>query len=179
MADLREARQKLTGVIIVLLVLDVIAAVLLIRPIGGSPAARQQQLNQLWNELQAKTRETVPLEGIDKKVEEAKKEIATFYKDRLPGQNSAISEKLGKLASQYGIRIATVNYEVEDTVVRDLRRVSVRADLEGDYLQEVKFINALERETMLFVVDSVALGEDQGGKVKLQVKFETFLKSAA
>jgi type IV pilus assembly protein PilO len=46
-------------------------------------------------------------------------------------------------------------------------------------LQLVRFINALERDQLFFIIDSVQLGGEQGGTVKLQMKMETFLKGSA
>jgi type IV pilus assembly protein PilO len=50
--------------------------------------------------------------------------------------------------------------------------------LSGDYLQEVKFINALERDKMFFLIDGITLGEQQGN-VRLQLKLETYLRGGA
>ena len=60
-----------------------------------------------------------------------------------------------------------------------VRRMEIEADLAGDYLQLVRFINALERDQLFFLVDSVGLGGAQGGMVKLQIKLETYLKTGA
>jgi len=60
-----------------------------------------------------------------------------------------------------------------------VRRVEIEADLAGDYLQLVRFINALERDQQFFLVDSVVLGGEQNGVVKLQLKLETYLKMGA
>jgi type IV pilus assembly protein PilO len=178
MANLHHVRRRLRVVLAVLLVLDVIAGVLLILPIGGSARVRQQRADDLWAELQSKTKETLPLKGIDQKVTVARTEIEQFYKDRLPSQYSAITDELGKLAAANNVKIATVKYETEEAPVAGLLRVLVDASLEGDYLQEVKFINGLERNKLFFVVDSVTLGEQQAGHVRLQVKFETYLKTS-
>ena len=51
--------------------------------------------------------------------------------------------------------------------------------MNGDYLQLVRFINSLERDQMFFLVDSVQLGGEQAGMVKLQMKLETYLKTGA
>ena len=56
---------------------------------------------------------------------------------------------------------------------------TIEADLAGDYLQLVRFINALERDQQFFLVDSVVLGGEQNGVVKLQLKLETYLKMGA
>jgi type IV pilus assembly protein PilO len=60
-----------------------------------------------------------------------------------------------------------------------VRRLGIEADLAGDYMQLVRFVNALERDQLFFLVDSVVLGGEQGGIVKLQLKLETYLKTGA
>jgi type IV pilus assembly protein PilO len=55
--------------------------------------------------------------------------------------------------------------------------VEVEAELSGDYLQLVRFINALERNRLFFIVDDLQLGSEQNGIVKLQIKVETYLRS--
>ena len=56
--------------------------------------------------------------------------------------------------------------------------MNVEITLSGAYLQEVKFINALERDKMFFLIDGVALAEQQGN-VRLQLKLETYLRGGA
>jgi type IV pilus assembly protein PilO len=57
--------------------------------------------------------------------------------------------------------------------------MEIEADLAGDYLQLVRFVNALERDQLFFLVDSVGLGGQQSGVVKLQLRLETYLKTGA
>ena len=59
-----------------------------------------------------------------------------------------------------------------------LRPVEIDADFSGGYLQLVRFINGLERDPLFFIVDSVQLGGEQGGVVKLQLKLETYQKAS-
>ena len=59
-----------------------------------------------------------------------------------------------------------------------LRPVEIEADFSGDYLHLVRFINSLERNQLFFIVDSVELGGEQGGVVKLQIKLETYKTGA-
>jgi hypothetical protein len=42
----------------------------------------------------------------------------------------------------------------------------------------VRFINSLERDPLFFIIDSVELGGEQGGVVKLQLKLETYQKAS-
>jgi Tfp pilus assembly protein PilO len=177
MPDLRDTRGKLRIAVAALMLVDVAAVVVLFSPLVGSERSRREQLGQLWKELQAKTRQVEPLRGLDKKVTVARQQIDDFYRDRIPAKDSAISEDLGKLAAQSGVRIGQIKYKVKDAEPVGLRPVQIEADFSGDYLQLVRFINSLERAPLFFIVDSVDLGGEQGGVVKLQMKLEAYLKT--
>jgi type IV pilus assembly protein PilO len=178
MLDIRDARKKLKAAIVALLLVDVAAAGVLFSPLVGSERSRREQLDQLWKELQQKTREAEPLRDIDKKIAAADLQIDDFYKTRLPGQNSTISEELGKVAKQSGVRIGQIRYPTKDTEVVGLRPVEIEADFSGDYLHLVRFINSLERDPLFFIINSVELGGEQGGEVKLQMKLQTYQKAS-
>jgi hypothetical protein len=118
-----------------------------------------------------------PLRGLDKKVVVAKQEIADFYRDRLPSDYSAIAEEMGKLASENSTTIAQGKWHLEDPEGGGLRPITIDYLLSGDYLHIIKFINALERDKMLFIVNDIALGDARGGIVKLQLKMQTYLRT--
>jgi type IV pilus assembly protein PilO len=179
MPDLRETRHKVKIALAALAAADVIMIAVFFSPLIGSEGSRRQQLDQAWKQLQQKTREVEPLRGLDKKIPVARKQIDEFYGQRLPSQDSAISADLGKVAAQSGARIESIKYSMKDPDVVGLRRVEIDADLAGDYLQLVRFVNALERDQLFFLVDSVGLGGAQTGVVKLQLKLETYLKAGA
>jgi type IV pilus assembly protein PilO len=181
MPDLRDTRRKVKIALTAMAVVDVLAITVFFSPLVGSETSRREQLAQNWRELQQKTREVEPLRGLDKKIPLARKQIDDFYAQRLPAQDSAISADLGKVATQSGVRIGSIKYSMKDKdkepETAGTRRVEIEADLAGDYLQLVRFINALERDQLFFLVDSVVLGGEQGGVVKLQIKLETYLKT--
>ena len=178
MPDLRDTRRNVKIVIAVLVLIDIAAAGLLYSPLVGSSNSRRLQMEQLWAELQQKTKQVQPLLGMDKKVVLAKQQIDGFYKDRIDAKDSMISDALGKMATQTGVRIIGAKYKVEDPQAVGVRRVLIEADLSGDYLQIVRFINALERSKVVFVIDSVTLAEENG-PVKLQMKMESYLRTAS
>jgi type IV pilus assembly protein PilO len=177
MPDLRDTRRKVKIALAAMAVVDLIAIAVFFSPLIGSEASRREQLDQAWRELQQKTREVEPLRGLDKKIPVARKQIDQFYAQRLPAQDSAISADLGKVAAQSGVRIGSIKYNMKDPESVGVRRVEIEAEFAGDYLQLVRFINALERDQMFFLVDSVGLGGEQSGVVRLQLKLETYLKT--
>lgn len=180
MADIRDTRRKVMTALVVLVVLDVAALGILLSPIGAQ-GSTQQKVAQMQRELQARTAEVAPLQGIDKKVEEAKQQVNSFFASRLPSRYSQIADEVGKIAQENHVQFATVHYATEDTDLKDTSRVVMEASLAGDYANVVKFINALERSKTLFLVDGVTLGQESagGGGVRLSIRLETYMNTGA
>ena len=176
MPTVPELRRKLTLAAVVLLALDLAAGLFLLSPLGRSRRSHQEDYDRLRVSLKAKMSESLPLRGMDQKLVQAESDLAAFYRDRFPAHASAIPEELGKLAGANGVRVTEVRYTSEAAGQAGLQRVSMDATLAGDYLQVAKFINALERDRMFFVIDEVTLNEQQGGFVRLQLKLQTYLK---
>ncbi|HUI83981.1 MAG TPA: hypothetical protein VL240_07150 [Candidatus Binatia bacterium] len=178
MASIRETRHKLMPAVIVLAALDLACIGFLLSPAGRSRQARQREYGALRNRLVAKQQEVLPTRGMDEKLKRASQDIGVFYDTRFPAEYSSVSEELGKIAGQTGVRLGGVRYDEKDAPIEGLRKLNVEITLAGDYLQEVKFINALERDRMFFLIDGIALGEQQGN-VRLQLKLETYLRAGA
>jgi Tfp pilus assembly protein PilO len=180
MPDLRQTRKKIKIALAVLVAIDLAAVAILISPLVGSTASRKQQLTQLWVELRDKTRQVEPLKNLPDKVHTASLQIADFYKKRFPAQDSEILIQFGKLAVANGVTIDEARYKAEDIELGKLQPVEVEANLTGTYVSLARFINALERDDMLFVIDNITLNAgEQKGPIKLQMKVETYLKAGS
>ena len=179
MPDLRQTRKKITTALVVMAVVDALALVVYISPLVGSTGTRMQTINRLQLELTLKTRQVAPLRdlgGPHGKVELAKQEIAAFYRKRIPEQDSQIPGEFGKLASENSVAIEQVKYKLAEGTLGNLQPVELDADLAGNYTALARFINALERDDMFFVINSINLGGEQQGPVKLNLKLEAFLR---
>jgi hypothetical protein len=178
MASIRETRKKLMPAVIALAVIDLVCVGYLFSPAGRSRQARQKEYQQLHQQLVAKQQEVLPTRGMDQKLTQASHDITGFYDTRFPAQYSTVTEELGKVATDNGVHLSGVKYDEKDAPIEGIRRLNMELTLSGDYLQEVKFINALERDKMFFLIDGIALGEQQGN-VRLQLKLETYLRGGA
>jgi type IV pilus assembly protein PilO len=176
MPDLRQTRKNLKTALAIMAGVDLLAAALYFSPIIGSAETRRQELNTLQVELVTKTRQVAPLKDLPQKVVLASHQISDFYKKRFPTQESQILTELGKLTSANGVSIEQVKYKVRDAEFGGLQPVEMDADFAGNYTSLAKFINALERDQVFFIINSVTLGGQQQGPVKLGVKLETYLK---
>ena len=179
MPDLRQTRKKIKIALGVLAGVDVVALVLLLSPLIGSTASRKQQLNQSWADLQSETRQVEPLKNLPNKVHAASLQIDDFYKKRFASQDSEILMQFGKLAVANGVIIEQAKYKEEDVALGKLQPVEVDANLSGTYVALARFINALERDDMLFVIDNISLAGEQKGPIRLQMKVETYLKAGS
>jgi len=179
MPEMRDTRQKVKIALVILLLVDVAAAGLLYSPLVGSGQSRKEQLRALEIEMRLKTKAVEPLRGLPEKIVTAREQIDRFYKERLPGQESSVLEAMGKLADQSGVKIGQVRYKLAEDEQVGLRPLYIEAEFSGGYLQLVRFMNSLERDKLFFLIDSVDLGGEQNGVVKLQMKLETYLKASA
>jgi type IV pilus assembly protein PilO len=176
MPDLRKTRKDLKIALIVMAGIDLLATALYFSPLIGSAETRRMQLTELQSELTLKTRQVAPLKDLPQKVNIAGQQIGDFYKKRFPSQNSQILTEIGKLSSANGVRIEQGTYKPGDDVTVGLQPIRMEYNLAGNYTSLARFINALERDDMFFIIDSVTLGGDPQGPVKLSVKLETYMK---
>jgi Tfp pilus assembly protein PilO len=177
MADLRQTRKKIKLALAVMGGIDLLALVIFFSPLVGSTASRKQELNQLWGELQVKTRQVEPLTDLPGKLQTARFQIAEFYKKRFPSADSEINTEFAKVAAATGVHVEQAHYKSKDLDVGRLQLVEVDASLSGTYVSLAQFINALERDDMLFVIDNVSLAGEQKGPIKLQMQIETYLQA--
>lgn len=178
MPDLRNTRRKLKIAIGVMAGISLASAGVLISPLVGSTAARQQQLVELRAALTAKNRQVEPLRGLDKKIPLATQQIDQFYKDRFSAHYSDVVEALGNLSKETGVKIDSAKYNPGDTESVGLQRVEIEASIQGDYQPLIKFLNGLERSKIFFIVNSIGLAT-QNGPIQLQMRLETYQKAGS
>jgi Tfp pilus assembly protein PilO len=176
MPDLRKTRKNLKTVLAVMAAVDLLALVVYFSPLVGSAETRRQELNRLQLELNLKTRSVAPLQNLPEKVVLANGQIAEFYKKHFPAQNSEVAAEFGKLAAANGVIIEQARYKLKEEGAGRLQPEEIEADLSGNYAALARFINVLEQDQMFFIINSVTLGGEQQGPIKLNMKLEAFLK---
>ena len=144
----------------------------------SADALAQQRVAMQTAELQAR-----PLEGLDVKLATATSDADRFYERRLPYAHSQFVAELGMLAKREGVKLTRVQYAEAaalDATDRGgaLTEVRMDASLSGDYRSLVRFVNALERDHMFFVIRAVTLSGQQSGTVGLRLGVTTYLRPA-
>jgi type IV pilus assembly protein PilO len=141
---------------------------------NNADAVTQQRIALKAAEIAAQ-----PLRGLDAKLETATAEADRFYRQRLPQSDSEFAAELGALTKKQGVRYtrgAYVHKPILAGTAGELTQVQIDSSLSGDYRPLVQFINALERDKMFFVIDSIVLSGQQSGAVNLRLRLRTYLR---
>ena len=184
MNNLEKKRKEFTTILAALGAVDLLLIIYLLLP-GSSPSARAAQEASLKEQKQTLTREVTPLIGIDKKLAQTRVDVKKFYEEKVPGQFSQISQHLEKLMKDAGVTHAGIRYSEGQKMEAPrkmscltLQRIGIETTVTGEYEKVARFINAMEQDKLVFIIDQISLNSQEGGVVSLQVKFETFLKES-
>jgi Tfp pilus assembly protein PilO len=186
MGNLERARRRFISIVAVLGILDVVLIAYLVWP-GTSPSARQAKEQALQQQLTSLMREVTPLRGIDKKLAQTRVDVKKFYEQKVPSEFSQISQHLDQLVRDAGVTTPSgIHYAQEKNAANeknelpDVQRISVDTTVTGEYSKVARFINALEQDKFVFIINQITLNSAEGGgSVSLQIKFDTFLQGAS
>lgn len=185
MNNLAKKKNQFTLILSVLGVVNLLLLVYLLLP-GSSPSARAAQEESLRQQKKTLAAEVTPLIGIDKKLAQTRVDVKKFYEQKVPSQFSEISQHLEKLMQEAGVTAkGGIRYSQERSTndkdkadLPDVQRIGVDTTVTGEYSKVAKFINAMEQDRFVFIINQVALTSVENGVVSLQIKFETFLKES-
>jgi Tfp pilus assembly protein PilO len=128
-------------------------------------------------DLKALDLQAAPLRGLEKRVEESRSQMLTFYSKRIPPNYSSIAGRIGDLQVKSGVRLSRVQYS-QGPAGSDLTEISMDAGISGSYPEIMRFVNSLERDQTFFVIRAMALTGQQGGMVNVRLKVSTWLRPA-
>ncbi|MGC2743039.1 MAG: GspMb/PilO family protein [Candidatus Angelobacter sp.] len=186
MNNLAKTKKQFTSILSVLGAVNLVLIIYLLLP-GSSPSARAAQEESLRQQKKALTSEVTPLIGIDKKLAQTRLDVKKFYEQKVPNQFSEISQHLEKLMKDAGVTTkGGIRYTQEHNTsndkdkleLPDVQQIGVDTTVTGEYSKVAKFINAMEQDRFVFIINQIALSSQESGVVSLQIKFETFLKES-
>jgi type IV pilus assembly protein PilO len=177
MPVLTQTRRRFRTLATVLTGIIVLAGAYLLFPFGLNEAAMKADRDAKHQEALRLEKEVAPFRNLPALLAKSDSDRREFYRTRLPSRFSQVTEQLGSLAAKNGVRLEDVKYEsVEVPEAPDLQAVQVDATLGGNYANLTKFINAVERNKIFFLLGGLSLADEQGGTVRLELKLETYLR---
>lgn len=182
MTNLAQIKKRFFTILTVLAVIDLILVGYLLWP-GSGNASRKAREEALKTQEHDLSMQVAPLKDIDQKLLQTRADIAALNKQDIPNHWSEISSQLDKLTQQAGVVPEYIHYTPESSSEKknelpDVQPISIETSVTGQYGKVAGFINSLEQDKLLFIIQQVTLSGREGGLVTLQIKFQTFLKGA-
>jgi len=176
MKNLTALRQRIVIVLVLLGIVDALCLTYLLLPSRTDISAQREALSEAEQQARQLTITMAPLHDVGAKLKKADADINDFYKSRLASRYSEILDEIGKVASNTHVAIGTVAYKESRTSLPDLQSLEMQADISGSYSELARFVNALERDKIFFIIDSVSFAGQKEGQVRLNLRFETYLR---
>jgi hypothetical protein len=184
LAALKDPRVSVRAALGVLLVLNLIAALILFRPWGGSADDLERRLDSMRAQLPLQQAALARTKALVAKVQKARAEGDRFMSQYMLNERTAYSSVLGALdhdATQVGLKPRESQYNVEPIEGSDtLGMMTISANYEGPYVNLTKFINALDRSKQFLIIESLqASPQPVGQSVNVNFKLNTFVRDEA
>jgi len=166
-----------------LLALNLVAAIFVFHPLGGSAEDLAEQMRSKQRELEQQLKRAERSRNLVAKVQQAKIEGDKFLVEATVEQRTAYSkliEEMNKMATESGIRPKEFSM-LHDPVVgsETLEQLTISANFEGNYASLVKFVNLLDKSSRFLIIESMQASPQSTGALSVSLKLDTFIRQAA
>ena len=181
-ARLRDPRVFVRVILGLLLAANLVAAVMVFRPWGGSAEDLDRQLASTRAQLAQRQAGLERLHSLVAKVDKARAEGDRFleqsFVSRAAASSSIVSE-VTKAAKQVGLRPREHSFVFEPVEGSDtLSMMTVNGNYEGTYADLVNFLNLLDRSPRFLILEYLQASPQQqsAGMLNVSMKIETFVR---
>lgn len=181
--NIKDPRVVMRAVLGVLLLANMVAAVILIKPFGGSAEDLQRQQRQLDSQLSQMQKRLAETRKLVDKVQGARdagdRFLGSFFMDE-PTTSSYILQELTNSAKEAGITMGQAQWNREPIEGTDaMFMLTTQMTFEGAYANLTKFIHLLDKSPRFMIIENMqaAAPQAQGGqKLNVTLKIDTFVK---
>lgn len=178
----RDPRVVVRAVLGVLLVANVVAAGLILFPVGGSPEALAKQMGELQTHLAANRAILAQTRQHAMQVEEGRAEGDKFLTDYflpLRTSDNTLESELQRAAAAAKIKPKGTTFDHEAIEGSDtLQMVSVTANYEGAYADVLKFVHTVDQSQRLMIIESLSATPQEGSNLlSVSLKIDAFVRS--
>jgi type IV pilus assembly protein PilO len=188
LANVREGLKSARGprlaarvVLGLLVVANLAAAVILLKPWAGSVSDLEKQAAALRQDLRRGQAALDRLRGIAGKVQTARTDGDGFMASYLLSRRSVSSsllDDLDQMARRVALRQKEVTFAFEPVEGSDaLTKATITAGYEGAYGDLVRFLNLLDHSPRLLIVESLAASPEPAGPLlSITMKLSAFVR---
>ena len=181
---LKDPRVSVRIVLGALLVANLVAALIVFRPFGGSAedlARQQQQLRQQLTAAQAKLEKS---KVVVAKVEQARKEGEQFLIKYITDRRSTMStveEELVRMATEAGVTAKGDTKNLTPIEGSDsLLQMTMSEVYEGEYDKIARLVNLIDRSQRFLIISSMVAAPKSNSKLlTVTLRLDTFVRGSA
>jgi len=164
-----------------LLAANLVAAVMVFHPFGGSAEDLEQRLQDLQRQVQQKKTAIERTRSMAGKVEKGREEGDQFMKSYFMNSrtvNSTIYSELKDSAEKSGLKVREHTFAFEPIEgSSDLSMLTITGNYEGTYQQLVKFVNLVDRSPRLLIIETLQAQPQQQSKIlNIGMKLNAFVR---
>src|SRR5437899_3066101 len=181
----KDPRLAMRAILGTLLLANVVAAVVVLKPFGGSAEDLRHQQHALEGQVsQIQARLATSRKLVDK-VQTARQDsdefLGEYFMDE-PTSSAMILDELTTTAKEAGIQMGQAQWSREPIEGSEtLFMLSMQVGFEGTYANLTKFVNLIDKSERFLIIESLqaAAPQQQGGqRLNVTLKIDTFVKEA-
>jgi len=182
----KDPRLVMRAILGVLLLANVVGAVMVLKPFGGSAEDLRRERQSLESQLSKLQSSLVGKRKLVEKVQTAREDGDQFLDEFFmnePTTSFVILEELTKDAKEAGIQMGQAQWNREPIEGSDtMLMLSMQVGFEGTYANLTKFVNLVDKSDRFMIIESMqaAAPQQQGGqRINVTLKIDTFVKDVA
>jgi len=182
-ARLKDRRVQVRAGLGVLLAANLLAAVFVFHPFGGSVADLAREMRSKQQSLAQQMQRLERTRGLVAKVQQAKTEGDKFLDECTMDRRSAFSSVLGdvdKMAVDSGMKPKESQYALEPVEGSDtIQRMMISQNFEGSYESLAKLVNLLDKSPRFLIIESMQAQPQASGGLSLTLRLDAFVRETA
>jgi len=180
---MKDRRVKVRAALGVLLAANLVAAVFVFHPLGGSAEDLAREMQSKQQNLTQQIQRLERTHGLVAKVQQAKVEGDKFLNECTMERRTAFSSVLSdvdKMAVESGMRPKESGLGLDPVDGSDtIQRMTISESFEGTYESLTKLVNLLDKSPRFLIIESMQAQPQATGGLSVTIKLDTFVREAA
>ena len=182
----KDPRLVMRVILGILLLANMVGAVVVLKPFGGSAEDLRRERQALDAQLNQAQRRLAATHKLVEKVEAAREDGDEFLEDYFmnePTTSAVILQELTKDAKDAGVQMGQAQWNREPIEGSDtMFMLTMQVGFEGTYANLTKFVNLVDKSERFMIIESMQASapQQQGGqRINVTLKIDTFVKEGA
>jgi type IV pilus assembly protein PilO len=181
--DWRDRRTMMRAAMVLLLAANVVAALVLFKPWGGSASDLARQLDERRRELVQQNMRLERTRIVAAKVEKARSEGDQFLGDYTLVRRTAFStliSEINAMAIKAGMKPKESSYVLEPVEGSEaLEQLTLSVNYEGSYASLTQFVRSLDKSNRFLIIESLQAAPQPSGILSVNLKVDIFVRQPA